>query len=135
MAGIGVGVVGLMAVSVVLWWRGALTPELFAQQGWLRWAWILSAPAGYVAIETGWIVRCVGRQPWTVYGELRTSDAASVLPPQEVLISLGTFAILYSVLFFFALWFGSRIIRRGPDLTLKPPVTPGDQDSSYVPNP
>jgi cytochrome d ubiquinol oxidase subunit I len=135
MAGIGVGVVGLMAVSVVLWWRGALTPELFAQQGWLRWAWILAAPAGYVAIETGWIVRCVGRQPWTVYGELRTSDAASVLPPQEVLISLGTFAILYSVLFFFALWFGSRIIRRGPDLTLKPPVTPGDQDSSYVPNP
>jgi cytochrome d ubiquinol oxidase subunit I len=58
-----------------------------------------------------------------VYGELRTAEAASVLPAQEVLISLSSFLILYSVLFLCALWFGSRIIRKGPDLNLKPQLS------------
>jgi cytochrome d ubiquinol oxidase subunit I len=62
----------------------------------------------------------VGRQPWTVYGQLRTAEAASVLPAQEVLTSLSSFLVLYSVLLLCALWFGSRIIRKGPDLTLQP---------------
>jgi len=67
------------------------------------------------------VVRCVGRQPWTVYGELRTADAATVLPAGEILTSLISFAVLYSVLLVCALWFGSRIIRRGPDLDLTAP--------------
>jgi cytochrome d ubiquinol oxidase subunit I len=65
-------------------------------------------------------VRCVGRQPWTVYGQLRTADAASVLPVGEVLTSLSVFAVIYTVLLVFALVFGSRIIAKGPDLTLEP---------------
>jgi cytochrome d ubiquinol oxidase subunit I len=43
-----------------------------------------------------------------------------VLPAQEVLTSLSSFLVLYSVLLLCALWFGSRIIRKGPDLTLQP---------------
>lgn len=67
------------------------------------------------------MVRCVGRQPWTVYGQLRTADAASVLPVGEVLTSLSVFAVLYTVLLVFALYFGSQIIAKGPNLTLEPP--------------
>ncbi|MCP9834181.1 MULTISPECIES: cytochrome ubiquinol oxidase subunit I [unclassified Cyanobium] len=124
MAGIGVAVAALMGLTVLLWWRTGLTPEFFRRQAWLSWCWILAAPAGYLAIESGWIVRCVGRQPWTVYGQLRTSEAASQLPAQEVLISLSSFAVLYGVLLVFALVFGARLIRKGPDLTLDPPTGP-----------
>jgi len=121
MAGIGIAITLLMAMTILLWWRRGLTAETLRQLPWLGWAWILAAPAGYLAIEAGWVVRCVGRQPWTVYGELRTADAATVLPAGEILTSLISFAVLYSVLLVCALWFGSRIIRRGPDLDLTAP--------------
>jgi cytochrome d ubiquinol oxidase subunit I len=50
------------------------------QQKWLLRTWIFAAPLGYIAVESGWIVRCVGRQPWTLYGQIRTADAASQIP-------------------------------------------------------
>lgn len=72
-------------------------------------------------METGWIVRCVGRQPWIVYGELRTVESASNLPPGEVLFSLVGLSTMYIVFLFTTLYFGSRIVRNGPDLTLPAP--------------
>ena len=48
---------------------------------WLLLAWVLCIPLPYVAVEAGWIVREVGRQPWVVYGLLRTSQAASTVAP------------------------------------------------------
>ena len=74
-------------------------------------------------METGWIVRCVGRQPWLVYGEIRTLDSASHLPAGEVLFSLVGISVLYTILFFTTLFFGSRIIRKGPNLALPAPQT------------
>jgi cytochrome d ubiquinol oxidase subunit I len=129
MAGIGFFLVGLMLWSILQWLRGKLSPNNLTQQKWLLRAWILAAPLGYIAIEAGWIVRCVGRQPWTVYGQIRTTDAASHLPPGEVLFSLTVITILYSVLFVCAMFFGSRIIRKGPDLTL--PI-PGSQIKTVI---
>jgi cytochrome d ubiquinol oxidase subunit I len=121
MAGIGFFLVGLMLWSILQWLRGKLNANNINQQKWLLRAWILAAPLGYLAIESGWIVRCVGRQPWTIYGQIRTTDAASHLEPSEVLFSLSVIALLYSVLFVSAMFFGSRIIRKGPDLTLPIP--------------
>jgi cytochrome d ubiquinol oxidase subunit I len=85
-------------------------------------AWIFAAPLGYIAVETGWIVRCVGRQPWIVYGQLRTVESVSPLPAGEVLFSLVGLTALYTVFFVAALYFGSRIIREGPNLELPAPV-------------
>ncbi|AFY60480.1 cytochrome ubiquinol oxidase subunit I [Synechococcus sp. PCC 6312] len=121
MSGIGFFLVGLMLVTVLQWGLGRLKPGVIAQQTWTLRAWIFAAPLGYLAVETGWIVRCVGRQPWTVYGEIRTVDAASHLPAGEVLFSLIGFTVLYSALFVAALYFGSRIIRKGPNLSLPIP--------------
>jgi cytochrome d ubiquinol oxidase subunit I len=84
-------------------------------------AWVLAAPLGYIAVESGWIVRCVGRQPWALYGQLRTADAVSNIPASNVLTSLSFFAVVYSFLFVCALYFGSRIIRKGPNLNLPVP--------------
>ncbi|MGB3237664.1 MAG: cytochrome ubiquinol oxidase subunit I [Geitlerinemataceae cyanobacterium] len=121
MSGIGFFLAGLMLFSVVQWMRGKLAADAIARQKWLLFGWITAAPLGYIAVETGWIVRCVGRQPWAVYGQVRTADAASHLPAGEVLASLSGFAVLYSLLFVAALYFGSRIIRQGPNLELPIP--------------
>ncbi|MBD2202006.1 cytochrome ubiquinol oxidase subunit I [Calothrix sp. FACHB-1219] len=121
MSGIGFFLAGLMGISVIQWLRGKLSPEAIAQQKWLLRIWILAAPLGYIAVESGWIVRCVGRQPWVVYGKIRTAEGVSHLPPTEVLTSLLIFAGIYTALFICALFFGSRIIRQGPNLDLPVP--------------
>ncbi len=122
MSGIGFALAGLMLVSLVQWLRGKLSAASIADQKWLLRGWLFSAPLGYIAVESGWIVRCVGRQPWTVYGELRTSDMASHLPAGEILASLTGFAVLYSTLFVVTLYFASRIIVKGPNLDLPIPA-------------
>jgi cytochrome d ubiquinol oxidase subunit I len=85
------------------------------------WGWVFAAPLGYIAVESGWIVRCVGRQPWVLYGQIRTVDAASHLPASNVLVSLTSFTTVYTLLFIAALYFSSRIIRTGPNLDLPIP--------------
>ncbi|MFQ4141805.1 cytochrome ubiquinol oxidase subunit I [Chlorogloeopsis sp. ULAP02] len=121
MIAIGFFLAGLMLVSTLQWLRGKLSPENIAQQRWLMRAWIFAAPLGYIAVESGWIVRCVGRQPWTVYGLIRTVDSASHVPATNVLTSLIGFATTYTILFIAVLYFGSRIIRIGPRLDLPIP--------------
>ncbi|WP_017660182.1 cytochrome ubiquinol oxidase subunit I [Baaleninema simplex] len=127
MVAIGFFFAGLMLLSVVQWLRGKLSSEEIGKQRWLLVSWIFAAPLGYIAVEAGWIVRCVGRQPWALYEQIRTVDAASKLPPGNVLVSLTGFAVVYSVLFVTALYFGSRIIRKGPDLD-RPLPGQGDRD-------
>jgi cytochrome d ubiquinol oxidase subunit I len=122
MSGIGMFFAALMTVSAIQWLRGKLAAAAIAQQKWLMRAWILAAPLGYLAVETGWIVRCVGRQPWIVYGEMRTAESASNLPPGEILFSLVGLTSMYLVFLTAALFFGSRIIRKGPNLELPAPV-------------
>ncbi|PLZ98740.1 cytochrome ubiquinol oxidase subunit I [Fischerella thermalis CCMEE 5268] len=129
MIAIGFFLAGLMLVSTIQWLRGKLSPENISQQRLLMLGWIFAAPLGYIAVESGWIVRCVGRQPWTVYGLIRTADAASNLPASNVLATLTGFATVYSLLFVAVLYFGSRIIRRGPRLDL--PI-PGLKDQPAV---
>ena len=121
MVAIGLFLAGLMFITVVQWLRGKLSVTNITNQKWLMGAWVLAAPLGYIAVETGWIVRCVGRQPWIVYGELRTVDSASNLPAGEVLFSLVGLTSMYIVFFIAALYFGSRIIRKGPNLQLPMP--------------
>jgi cytochrome d ubiquinol oxidase subunit I len=123
MIGIGFFLAAIMLISAVQWLRGKLAPETIAQQKWLMLGWMFSAPLGYIAVEAGWIVRCVGRQPWTVYNAVRTEDSASHLPPGEILTSLVVFTTIYFILFVSALYFGSRIVRHGPNLNLP---LPGD---------
>ncbi|TVQ16088.1 MAG: cytochrome ubiquinol oxidase subunit I [Leptolyngbya sp. DLM2.Bin15] len=139
MSGIGFFLAGLMLLSVLQWLLGNLSPDKIGQQTWLLRAWIFAAPLGYIAVESGWIVRCVGRQPWTMYGQIRTADAASHLPPGEVLTSLILFAVVYSLLFVATLYFGSRIIRHGPNLEMPIPGMDGQmtietQPATFMPD-
>ncbi|GAA6614293.1 cytochrome ubiquinol oxidase subunit I [Scytonema sp. NUACC26] len=129
MIAIGFFMAGVMLLSVLQWITGKLKEDNIAQQKWLMRAWILTAPLGYIAVDSGWIVRCVGRQPWSVYGLLRTRDSASHIPASNVLTSLTLFTATYALLFVATLYFGSRIIRKGPSLDL--PI-PGDETQPAV---
>ncbi|MGH7040225.1 MAG: cytochrome ubiquinol oxidase subunit I [Stellaceae bacterium] len=75
-----------------------------------------SSPLPFVAILAGWTVTEVGRQPWIVYGHLRTADAVSPLPPQVVATSLILFFIVYAVLLVAFFWYAGGIVLRGPQI-------------------
>jgi len=121
MVGIGLFFMGLMVWTSVAWLKKQLSAESIYTHRWLLRAWIASIPLGYLATECGWIVREVGRQPWVIYGLLRTRDAASTLPASVVAVSLVTFVVIYISLFILFLIFAVRILQKGPDLTLMPP--------------
>ena len=140
MVGIGIFLGGLMLITVFQWLRGKLNPEKIFEQKWLFIPWIFAGPLGYIAVETGWIVRCVGRQPWIVYGELRTADSVSHLPPGEILFSLVGLTTMYLIFFVVALYFASKILQKGPDLTLAEPkllpilnIAPGQHEPDKRP--
>jgi cytochrome bd ubiquinol oxidase subunit I len=100
--------------------RGRLD-ALLAQRKLLL-AWVLAIPLPYAAVECGWIVREVGRQPWIVYGLLRTEHAVSNVPAHAIGASTLMFATFYAVLITSFFVFARRWLKSGPDLTLLPPT-------------
>jgi cytochrome d ubiquinol oxidase subunit I len=81
----------------------------------LLWLTFLSFPLPFAAILTGWFTAEVGRQPWTVYGVLRTADAVTpFLTVRAASISLLVFCALYSFLFGFGTYYIHQLLRAGP---------------------
>ncbi|MEQ8168976.1 MAG: cytochrome ubiquinol oxidase subunit I [Candidatus Eremiobacterota bacterium] len=68
------------------------------QYRWLLWIMVASIPLPYIACEAGWILAEVGRQPWIVYGLMKTSDAVSPVSASQVLVSFIAFILVYSLL-------------------------------------
>jgi cytochrome d ubiquinol oxidase subunit I len=94
MVGIGVLMLGLGLFSLLARWRGMLY-----QWRALHWGALLMGPAGFIAVLAGWVTTEAGRQPFTVYGVLRTLDAASPLAAPAVASSLIAFVIVYFIVF------------------------------------
>lgn len=107
----------LTAWTLWVWWRGNLSVSGLSGNRRLLLAWVASAPLGYVAVESGWLVREVGRQPWVVYGMLRSSEAASNLSAETVASTLVLYAVVYGVLSAAFFIFGRRLLENGPDLS------------------
>jgi cytochrome d ubiquinol oxidase subunit I len=73
------------------------------------------APAGFVAVLAGWTTTEVGRQPWTVYGLMRTADSVTPsLTGGDVLVSLLGYMVVYLVIFPTGVTLMARIVRAGP---------------------
>jgi cytochrome bd ubiquinol oxidase subunit I len=116
MVALGTALVFLMLWTIWKWKRGQLSLETAPGQKWLLLSWMLAWPLSMVAMETGWIVREVGRQPWIIYGVLRTGDSASPIPAGAVSASLAAFIAIYVMLLIVFLVVGRYLILRGPDL-------------------
>ncbi|MGO7091834.1 cytochrome ubiquinol oxidase subunit I [Rhizobium leguminosarum] len=96
-------------------------------QRWLLWMIFYSFPVGFIATLSGWFTAEVGRQPWTVFGLLRTTDAATpFLQRFEVAFSLALFGVVYSILFIFGSVYIYVLLKRGPVQGLKSDVAIGN---------
>lgn len=111
MVAIGMALIGLSLMACFFWWRGRLF-----EQRWLMtiFAWAVILPQ--LANQFGWFGAEMGRQPWVVYGLLRTSDAFSkAVSANQVLTSLIMFFIIYTILFLLFIYLLNKKIKHGPD--------------------
>jgi cytochrome d ubiquinol oxidase subunit I len=110
MVACGLAMLGLAWLGLYLVWRGRLE-----QSRWLLWLIFLSFPLPFIATLTGWFTAEVGRQPWTVYGVLRTADAVTpFLTARAAAISLVVYCAIYSFIFLFGILYIHRLLRAGP---------------------
>lgn len=90
---------------------------------------VYSIPLPYIANQLGWIVAEVGRQPWIVYGVLKTSDAVSKsLVTSQVVVSLAGFTLLYGFLGIVDIYLLAKFARKGPDDDLSAIIKPRGQE-------
>ena len=96
--------------SLWLRWSGAL----FENRWFLRAA-MLMTPSGFGAVLFGWFTAEIGRQPYVVYGLLRTADAVSPVTRGAVASSLVTFVVVYAFIFGFGSYYLAKLLRKGPE--------------------
>ena len=109
--------VGCGLAMLALAWRGTYLSAKgrIEQSRLLLWLTFLSFPLPFIATLTGWFTAEVGRQPWTVYGVLRTADAVTpFLTTRAATISLVVFCAVYSFIFAFGTFYIYRLLRAGP---------------------
>lgn len=114
MVGLGMFMMGLSFLYFVALWR---------QKHWLRSSWLLklfvaAIPAGFIAVEAGWTVTEVGRQPWILYGIMRTADAVTPMP--GIAYSFYLFSAVYVSLSLVVIFLLYRQIKMVPELYDRP---------------
>jgi cytochrome d ubiquinol oxidase subunit I len=110
MIGIGMGLIGLSLLGAFLWWRGSLF-----ETRWLLRVFVAAVLGPQMANQLGWFTAEVGRQPWIVYGLMRTADAGSPsVTSGQILASLGLFLLIYLALFILFIFLLDQKIRHGP---------------------
>src|SRR5712671_3233673 len=109
--------VGCWGIMLLIAWFGSylIHKGRIEHYRLLLWATFLSFPLPYIAILSGWVTAEVGRQPWVVYGVLRTADAMTpFLTAQTVVVSLAVYCTVYTFIFTFGTYYIYRLLRTGP---------------------
>jgi cytochrome bd ubiquinol oxidase subunit I len=109
MVGIGFAMLGIGLWS--LW--GRVRGTLY-EMSWLHRAAVMMGPSGFAAVLAGWITTEVGRQPYVIYGLLRTADAASPLDAPAVAASLLAFILVYFTVFGIGVWYILKLMGKAP---------------------
>ncbi|MBZ9651872.1 cytochrome ubiquinol oxidase subunit I [Psychroflexus montanilacus] len=111
MVAIGMFLIALSLFALWQWKRG----KLFEKK-WLLWTFVFTALLPQLANQFGWFAAEMGRQPWVVYGLLRTSDALSKsVQANQVLFSLILFFVVYFILFLLFIYLMNKKIKSGPN--------------------
>ncbi|HEV2752109.1 MAG TPA: cytochrome ubiquinol oxidase subunit I [Gemmatimonadales bacterium] len=103
----------LAVLSLWVGWLAWRRRDL-AHNRWLMRAIALATPMGFLAVEAGWMVTELGRQPWVIYGVLRTADAVTPMP--GLVVPFVTFTLLYCFLGVMVVWLLYRQILRSPTM-------------------
>ncbi|MBS0383896.1 MAG: cytochrome ubiquinol oxidase subunit I, partial [Proteobacteria bacterium] len=118
MVAVGLGMVVLGLWGLVNWLLGRVD-----RARWHHRALVVAAPSGFTAVLAGWIVAEVGRQPYLVYGVLRTADSVSPVTAGSVAFSLLLFIVTYAIVFSAGALYILRLIGKGPDSDEPEPKT------------
>lgn len=111
MVAIGFLLIGLSMLGLFLWWKNKIQ-----SYRWVLWIFVFSVLGPQFANQLGWISAEVGRQPWIVYGLLRTSEGLSkVVEANQVVFSLIMFSVVYTLLFTLFLYLLNEKIKHGPE--------------------
>ncbi|MDZ5761504.1 cytochrome ubiquinol oxidase subunit I [Lyticum sinuosum] len=109
MVGIGFTIFFMMIINFIMMIKNKIGQSTFINK-----LWILMIPSGLIAIIAGWFVTEVGRQPYTVYGLLRTIDSASPqITAGQLSWSLSVFLLIYIILFILGIYYMAKIIHKG----------------------
>ena len=110
MIAIGMFLIGLTFYASFLWWRG----KLFETK-WIMWIFSFSVILPQIANQVGWFAAEMGRQPWIVYGHLRTSEGFSQeVSANQIVFSLVMFTVIYTLLLILFLYSLNKKIKHGP---------------------
>lgn len=110
MISIGMFLIALTLYASFLWWKG----KLFETK-WIMWVFLFSVILPQIANQVGWFAAEMGRQPWIVYGHLRTSEGFSQeVSANQIVFSLVLFAVVYSLLLLLFLYSLNKKIKHGP---------------------
>ena len=111
MVGLGIFFILVTLYASFLWWRGTLF-----EKRWLLWVFVFAVLGAYAANQLGWVSAEAGRQPWIVYGLLRTSESLSEnVTGGMVLSSIIMFGLIYALLFAVWVFVMNSKIQHGPD--------------------
>lgn len=117
---VGLGFLFLFLTAYALFLKGRGT--LFKKRG-LLWIFVFAVFGPFLANQAGWVAAEVGRQPWIVYGLLRTPEGLSrAVTEQQVFASIVMFAVIYLLLFAVWVYVLNSKIQHGPDATEPPPL-------------
>lgn len=117
--------IALTLYSLWLLWRGTLF-----EKRWLLWTYVFAVAGPYAANQLGWCAAEVGRQPWIVYGLLRTKDSVSKsVPSSHVLGSILMFSVIYLLLFAVWIYIMDGKIRQGPE---EPGALPKKEEEGWI---
>jgi len=119
-----VGLGLLMVLTGVIGFYLRLRGQLYESPLFQRFV-LFMGPAGVLALLAGWVTTEVGRQPWVIYGLLRTADAASSHSVGQLSLTLGIFVVVYFAVFGVGITYLLRMMRKGPTLSEAPSGGPG----------
>lgn len=106
---------GLLMLAVSWFGQWLRVRRKLEDTRWFLWCALLAFPSGFIAVLTGWMTAEVGRQPWVVWGLLRTADAVTpTLSGPEVLFTLAGYVVVYALIFVFGISYLYRLLREGP---------------------
>lgn len=108
---VGIGILMLLTAAwSLLRWRG----DKLAQSRALLHMWAWMSPAGFIAVLAGWYTTEIGRQPYVIYGLMRTSEAATAIGAASVKTSLVAFGTVYLFVFIAGSYYLLKLLRKGP---------------------
>jgi cytochrome bd ubiquinol oxidase subunit I len=131
MVGLGLMMIVMAAAAWMLRRRGRLYDA-----SWFHKVAVAMGPTGFITLLAGWVTTEAGRQPWVVYGVMRTSQAMSPLTTQQVGVSLMAFVLVYFLVFGTGIYYMLKLMRSGPTLpALTPHTMPWTTPEHAAPRP